>query len=169
MSNDQVAAPVGEPIASWECGTPATKGCGRQLYDPDHTATVVQCGVDAGAGVRHYCATCAAWQPMETATRQGEQVHGWVMGQLRDGTTVRMHWASDLSGEEQPAFRGWFKADGPHRHVQVDPVRWRPFTPEEAVVCAACGGQLQATASPVYTRQCVACKRYYMRSEVARG
>ena len=37
------------------------------------------------------------------------------------------HWASDLSGEEQPPFEGWFVKAGEDRNVGVNgtPIAWR--------------------------------------------
>lgn len=32
----------------------------------------------------------------------------WIEVMMWDGTIHRAHWAEDLSGEEQPPFRGWF-------------------------------------------------------------
>ena len=41
-------------------------------------------------------------------------------------TIVLGHWASDLSGEEQPPFEGWFTKSGEHRYCQItDPISWR--------------------------------------------
>lgn len=52
----------------------------------------------------------------------------WVLVELPDGSHTEAHWASDLSGEEQPAFRGWFER-GDRGFVEVpDPVRWRHLT-----------------------------------------
>lgn len=55
---------------------------------------------------------------------------------MKDGTVhERAHWACDLSGEEQPAFRGWFvpstdssgRVDG---YVGIaEPVGWQSLTP----------------------------------------
>jgi len=41
-------------------------------------------------------------------------------------TIVEAHWASDLSGEEQPPFEGWFVKAGEHSYSQIKtPVAWR--------------------------------------------
>lgn len=66
------------------------------------------------------------WLPIAT----GPQTATWVMGKLADGKEVRMHWACDLSGEDQPAFKGWFEevGTGAHRWFRgVDPAYWRPI------------------------------------------
>lgn len=106
------------------------------------------------------------WQGMDTAPMEGRVV--WVWGQLPDGTEVRMHYAHDESGEEQPPFRGWFVSVGPHSYNQVQPVRWRPFSEAESVACPACGGLLVALPTPGYTR-CDACGRYARNGEVRHG
>ena len=64
-----------------------------------------------------------SWQPMNEAPCDGT----WVIGKLSDGRVVVMHWAEDLSGEEQPPFRGWFKSCGSYM-AGVDPVAWRPVS-----------------------------------------
>ena len=47
---------------------------------------------------------------------------------LPDLTVVEAHWASNLSGEEQPAFEGWFVRDGGCGYVGVpNPILWRPL------------------------------------------
>jgi len=45
------------------------------------------------------------WHPMSTAPRNCTHVRLL----MSDGTIhENAHWASDFSGEEQPAFEGWF-------------------------------------------------------------
>jgi hypothetical protein len=64
---------------------------------------------------------------MKLAPTSGPVV--WVLGQLADGSEVRMHFACDLSGEEQPPFKGWFQriGEGPSSYMTgVIPLRWRP-------------------------------------------
>jgi len=46
----------------------------------------------------------------------------WVLVQLPDGTELEAHWACDLTGEEQPPFRGWFNRQ--YRQVP-QPLLWR--------------------------------------------
>lgn len=39
----------------------------------------------------------------------------WILGWFKTGFTVSpvpIHWACDLSGEEQPAYKGWFRRNG---------------------------------------------------------
>lgn len=69
----------------------------------------------------------APWRNMKLAPVDGPVV--WIIGQLADGSEVRMHFAQDLSGSDQPAFSGWFKqvGDGAGSYfASVYPVRWRP-------------------------------------------
>lgn len=44
------------------------------------------------------------WFDMETAPMNAT----WVLVLQADGTEIEAHWAQDLSGEEQPPFRGWY-------------------------------------------------------------
>jgi hypothetical protein len=52
----------------------------------------------------------------------------WLILLLNNGTTVRAHYAEDLSGEDQPPFRGWFEEMGSHGFSEVsgDPIGWKP-------------------------------------------
>jgi hypothetical protein len=48
----------------------------------------------------------------------------WVEVMLFDGTTTEVHWACDLSGEEQPPFIGWFNRS--YRKVEFKRIMfWR--------------------------------------------
>lgn len=60
------------------------------------------------------------WKPMTDAPRNTT----WINVRTADGKTHRAHWASNTSGEEQPAFEGWFIAaeDG---FRQIRPIAWR--------------------------------------------
>lgn len=62
------------------------------------------------------------WQPMKTAPRNATDVRL----KLKNGETVIGHWASDLSGEDQPPFEGWFEKK-PHLNcfTEVKPFAWR--------------------------------------------
>ncbi len=71
------------------------------------------------------------WQPIETAPKNATTVR------LRNGVReLEGHWASDLSGSEQPPFQGWFEAlHDPHsgnlmynREIVPAPTEWRPVT-----------------------------------------
>ncbi len=65
--------------------------------------------------------------PMQTAPQDATEVllkvgqkgwpdHFWMVG----------HWASDLSGEEQPPFQGWFYNNG-SAFTPVTPLAWAPL------------------------------------------
>lgn len=65
------------------------------------------------------------WQPMATAPKNAT----WVEVLLPDHTVVNAHWAEDMSGEEQPPFRGWFASSASltsFREVPA-PIAWRPL------------------------------------------
>jgi len=69
------------------------------------------------------------WQPIATAPKDASEIRV----RMGDGSVVeRAHWACDLSGEEQPPFRGWFTpvtdTNGRMSHyAQIDePVGWMP-------------------------------------------
>ncbi len=50
----------------------------------------------------------------------------WFIGKLKDGDVCKVHYACDLSGEEQPAFEGFFRSSGSH-NSQVDLIGWMPL------------------------------------------
>lgn len=62
--------------------------------------------------------------------------HGWgtprVRAMLDDGMIVDdLHFAEDMSGEEQPPFSGWFIPVGQHSFHGLDhkkPIAWQPCT-----------------------------------------
>ena len=67
------------------------------------------------------------WLSMDTAPK-GETVEV----RMKNGKKRIAHFAQDLSGEEQPPFKGWFtersKQHPEYGYVQVDdPVAWRPM------------------------------------------
>lgn len=69
-------------------------------------------------------------QPIATAPRDATEIKLFV--QQPDGNfyghTVG-HWAQDLSGEEQPPFRGWFhKLGNSYFEVSPAPTHWEPLT-----------------------------------------
>lgn len=64
------------------------------------------------------------WEPMKTAPRDATE----IVGLMPDGNERTIHWASDLSGSEQPPFEGWFYRLG-SRYVGCEPVKWRPLPP----------------------------------------
>lgn len=72
-----------------------------------------------------------SWQPIETAPHTATEV---ILEVPRNGqgwpTHMKVvgHWAEDLSGSEQPPFRGWFQDTGyGYREIKPDPVRWAPL------------------------------------------
>lgn len=62
------------------------------------------------------------WQPIETCPKDAS----WFLGRLEDGEVARVHWASDLSGSEQPAFQGCFRLSGSY-FSEVNPTHWMPL------------------------------------------
>ena len=71
------------------------------------------------------------WQPMETAPRDCTWVE--LLVQSREDKSLqfiqRAHWASDLSGEDQPPFEGWFQEyPGCSGYFEVVGIKlgWRP-------------------------------------------
>lgn len=81
----------------------------------------------------------AAWnarifppQPISTAPRNATELVLFVPAKRNAYYTHRRiigHWAEDLSGEEQPPFRGWFYANGDYGFAQIspDPEFWQPL------------------------------------------
>ncbi len=62
------------------------------------------------------------WQPMSDAPRDCT----WISVRTKDGKTHKAHWASDLSGEEQPPFEEWFiETKGVRGFRQIEPIAWR--------------------------------------------
>ena len=63
------------------------------------------------------------WIPMRLAP----VCRPYLDGLLADGQVVDIHFAQDLSGEEQPPFSGWFRPlESGHGYIQVHPKAWRP-------------------------------------------
>lgn len=65
------------------------------------------------------------WSQMNCAPEDAT----WVEVETTDGTICAAHWASDLSGEDQSPFQGWFTGEGrngPFR--QIHPIHWRLLT-----------------------------------------
>lgn len=67
-----------------------------------------------------------SWLPIAT----GPQNATWVLVKMADGDVRRAHWASDLSGSEQPPFQGWF-VKRPGGFESIDPVAWMPEPTDE--------------------------------------
>jgi len=83
------------------------------------------------------------WQPAATAP----QTATWVQlgyppqGYRKDPPIVIAHWASDMSGEEQPGYEGWFRDNLGHGgkssgfvEVPTGWVAWRPLWPDVAAL-----------------------------------
>lgn len=71
------------------------------------------------------------WQPMGTAPKNATEV---TLKMNTGAIYPRAHWAQNLSGEEQPAFAGWFvqinslvRLRLSFRACNGDPVGWRPI------------------------------------------
>jgi hypothetical protein len=63
------------------------------------------------------------WLPMESAPKNAT----WVMVKMKDGEELEAHWAQDLSGENQPPFKGWFMKNS-HTMIQIEtPIKWKPI------------------------------------------
>lgn len=88
-----------------------------------------ECSTEFGQAVKAELLSCLSgerWQPIKTAPKDATEMR--VL--MRDGTVYeRAHWASDLSGEDQPPFQGWFipsqNASG-FREIE-EPTHWRPL------------------------------------------
>lgn len=62
------------------------------------------------------------WNPMSTAPKTAREIT--VL--MKDGTThARAHWAEDLSGSDQPPYRGWFVSAGSYFRGIEEPVGWK--------------------------------------------
>jgi hypothetical protein len=61
------------------------------------------------------------WREMGSAPRDATTLE--VL--MHDRTTRIAHWAQDLSGEDQPPFRGWFEKCGAGFSQIEDPIAWR--------------------------------------------
>lgn len=64
----------------------------------------------------------SGWRPIESAPKDAS----WFLGRLKDGDVRRVHYASDLSGSEQPAFQGFFYSTG-NSMVECYPRHWMPL------------------------------------------
>lgn len=67
------------------------------------------------------------WRPIATAPLDST----WIIVLMRNGDIFRAHFAENLSGEEQPAFSGWFVNCGGTTHREIDrPTYWIPIPTE---------------------------------------
>lgn len=72
----------------------------------------------------------APWRAMSTAPKAGYPIQH-IRVKMADGSIHEdAHWASDLSGEEQPAFEGWFVPSGAGFHGIDTPIAWMPMAGE---------------------------------------
>lgn len=63
------------------------------------------------------------WQPISTAPKNAS----WVQVKMADGRVLKAHWASNLSGEEQPPFEGWFIDKKTYFLGIQTPEQWKPL------------------------------------------
>lgn len=64
------------------------------------------------------------WDPMSSAPASTREIRGRdAQGRILEP----MHFASDRSGEDQPAFHGWFVPNGGGGYRGVQPVEWQPL------------------------------------------
>jgi hypothetical protein len=86
------------------------------------------------------------WQPPVTAPKTATWVQlGYPpQGYRKDLPIVIAHWASDMSGEEQPGYEGWFRDNLGHGgrssgfvEVPTGWVAWRPLWPRQDAEFAA--------------------------------
>lgn len=70
------------------------------------------------------------WRTMDTAPKDGTEI---IVFSPRAGTKGKLiaHWAQDLSGEEQPPFRGWYYWSGHGFNEVCDPVSWMPLPADD--------------------------------------
>jgi hypothetical protein len=76
----------------------------------------------AGASSEQLPLVPAGWYPMAAFPKNCQRVQAL----MKDGTIhPDVHWASDLSGEEQPAFEGYFIPSGSGFVEIAKPIAWR--------------------------------------------
>lgn len=74
-------------------------------------------------GFKPYAEDVPDWRPIRTAPKDAT----WIQVRMEDGTIHRAHWASNLSGEEQPPFEGWFVDRKTHFLGIHEPKEWKPL------------------------------------------
>lgn len=85
------------------------------------------------------------WQPPATAPQNASWVQlAYVHPSSIKPVMIIAHWAQDMSGEEQPPFRGWFRAnlgDGGQVYGFIEVpqgwIAWRPLWPADRITEAA--------------------------------
>jgi len=65
------------------------------------------------------------WKPIEEAPKDATEIRV----RLKDGTIYeKAHFACDLSGEDQPAFRGWFIDSSKNSYREIEtPIEWQDY------------------------------------------
>lgn len=64
------------------------------------------------------------WRDLASAPKNATDVE--LCLSFKSGEKCIGHWAEDLSGDEQPPFRGWFTKCG-SGFTGVKPIAWRPL------------------------------------------
>lgn len=70
------------------------------------------------------------WNNLSTAPRNAT----WFEGLTKDYEIEKVHYASDLSGEDQPPFQGFFKKSGGY-NCEVNIIMWREFQNKSCDTC----------------------------------
>jgi hypothetical protein len=68
------------------------------------------------------------WFDLDSAPKDSS----WFLGLTEEETIEEVHYACDLSGEEQPPFKGYFKRVGTY-FSEVKITKWKPLKKEENV------------------------------------
>ena len=64
------------------------------------------------------------WKPISTAPKNASS----IQVKMKDGTIHKdAHWASDMSGAEQPPYEGWFIPSGGNCNYEgiKNPIKWQ--------------------------------------------
>jgi hypothetical protein len=113
---------------------PAHSSFDRYKYRPHKFETFddwnlcTWCGLSQVQGP-HWKTPPAGWEPIETAPKNATKILAVYPG----GSEVVVHWAQDLSGEDQPPFEGWFKDDTDTNGNRTgysavpEPAGWKPL------------------------------------------
>jgi len=70
------------------------------------------------------------WKPISEAPKDSTSIRA----KMKDGTFHEdAHWASDMSGENQPIFEGWFiPSNGYYSYEQIEtPIEWQSVKEKE--------------------------------------
>lgn len=66
--------------------------------------------------------TSENWQELESAPKDCSLIEGLTS----KGEIKEVHYACDLSGEEQPSFQGFFEKSN-DQYFQINIIKWRPL------------------------------------------